>query len=72
MIKRGKLLRNITPDDEILKRSPKYYKSGSEIEITPLGFYVPFSTPLAGWVYKNLKTKEINKNLEEGIDYILI
>ena len=68
MIKRGKLLRNITPDDEITKRSPKYYR----IEITPLGFYVPFSNSLAGWVYKNLKTREINKDLEEGIDYILI
>jgi hypothetical protein len=72
MIKRGKLLRNIIPDDEISKRSPKYYRAGSEIEITPLGFYVPFSNSLAGWVYKNLKTREINKDLEEGIDYILI
>jgi hypothetical protein len=43
----------------------------SEIEITPLGVYVPFSTPLAGWIYKNIKIKELNKDLEEGIDYIL-
>jgi hypothetical protein len=72
MIKRGKLLRNIIPDDEMLKRSPKYYGAGSEIEITPLGFYAPFSTPLAGWIYKNIKSKEVNKDLEIGIDYILI
>jgi hypothetical protein len=71
-MKRGKILRNIIPDDEISKRNPKYYREGSEIEITPLGFYVPFSTPLAGWIYRNLKRKEINNELEEGLDYILI
>jgi hypothetical protein len=71
-MKKGKLLRNITPEDEISKRNPKYYRAGSEIEITPLGFYIPFSTTLAGWIYKNIKTKEINNELKESIDYILI
>ena len=71
-MRKGKLLRNIIPDDEIGKKNPRFYPEGSAIEITSLGYYVPFATPLAGWVYKNLKTKEINKDLEQGVDWDLI
>ena len=72
IMKKGKLLRNIIPDDEIGKRNPRFYPQNAEIEITPLGYYVPFAVPLAGWIYKNLKTKDINKDLEQGIDFNLI
>lgn len=71
-MKKGKLLRNIIPNDEVGKINPKFYPQNAEIEITTLGYYVPFAHPLAGWIYKNLKTKDINKDLERGIDFVLI
>ena len=71
-MRKGKLLINIIPDDEIGRKNPKFYAKNTEIEITPIGYYVPFGNPLAGWIYKNLKTRNINKELKQGIDFDLI
>ncbi len=71
MFKNGKLLRNITPEDESSKKNPKFYSKGSKIEITPLGYYLPIGSPLAGWIYKNLKTKSMD-TLKQGIDFEFI
>lgn len=69
---KGRLINDIVPDDELTKRHPKFYSSGSEFEITPLGYYIPHGNPLAGWIYKNIKTRQINTELKVGIDFQLI
>ena len=73
MFKQGRLLRDIVPDDQVTKEFPRKYSRGSMVDINPLGFYVTtLNLTLNGWLYKNLTTKEMNKDLEEGIDYELL
>lgn len=69
MIKYGRLIRDIIPDDQLDRKDPSFYSKDSKIEITPLGIYVD-SGRLKGWLYKNTQTQEIYK-LEEGIDYTI-
>lgn len=69
MFTESKLIKDIVPEDELKKKAPLYYPKGAKVEITPHGYYVPVGTPLAGWIYKNLKTKQLNTSLVKGIDY---
>ncbi len=65
----GKLLRDFIPEDQVGKRKPWIYRAGSIIEITFLGVYVRKGNPNAGWLYKNMKTREVYKSLQLGVDF---
>lgn len=70
-MKKGRLIRNIIPDDEAKFKNPRYYPAGAIVDITESGFYVFNGGPLAGWIFKNIKTREL-KVLQEGVDYEMI
>lgn len=81
MFRKGKLLKDIIPEDEKNKKNPRFYPCDSIIKTTPLGIYVEDmfsnygnrnfkSVPLAGWIYKNVKNQEANVELVENIDFV--
>lgn len=74
MFLKGRLLRDITPEDVQQKKAtyPRYSK-GSDIEIMPCNeLYVYFGEGSCGWIYKNYKAQITNTSLVEGTDYEII